>query len=120
MDTMQAFMNGEANRGKTDKVFDWDKALSVLHEMKAENAIAGLLEDMEWTSGEILRDGELVDDDYTYLASTWATPVLIVDGEVIECWCWDTEKDNPHHYDSKSKWETRHFKRWLELVGKNE
>ena len=44
---------------------------------------------MEYTAGEVWRDGKPVLDDYTYLSSMWATPVLEIDGEEIECWIED-------------------------------
>lgn len=91
MDTMSAFAMGQANRNKELKVFDWDKAARLLCERSAANAVAGLASDMEWTSGTILRDGAIVDDSYTYLASTWATPVLVIDGEEIDCYRMESE-----------------------------
>lgn len=96
MDTMQAFAMGQANRGKEMMVFDWDKAVKIIKERGLKNCGAGLESDFEWTAGMILIDGKPVTDDYTYLASTWATPQLIIysdkdDGlfeyeETIDCW----------------------------------
>lgn len=88
MDTLTAFMLGEANRGREMKVFDWDKAARIIWDHNAKSADAGLIEDWEWTGGSILSDGAPVPEEetYTYLASTWATPVLIIDGEEIECY----------------------------------
>lgn len=76
------------------KVFDWDKAARILRAKGAKEASAGLAEDWGWTGGVILRGGEPVarKDTYTYLASTWATPVLYVDGEGdIDCWRYAAE-----------------------------
>lgn len=88
MDTLSAFAMGEASRGKEMRCFDWDKAAEIIRDRRPDSAAAGLAEDLEWTSGEILRDGSPVpaDDTYVYLASTWATPVLILSGAEIECW----------------------------------
>lgn len=100
MDTLSAFAMGQANRGKTPKVFDWDRAAQLIKERGAESASAGLANDWESTGGPILRDGKPVDadDTYTYLASTWATPVLSIDGEHVDCWV-HTDK-----WDSSTYW----------------
>lgn len=87
MDTAAAFAVGLANQGKELKVFDWEKAAQIIKERGAKNASAGLSGDWEWTGGSILEDGKPVpkDETYTYLASTWATPALDVDGFVLAC-----------------------------------
>lgn len=88
MDTMQAFMRGEANRGKEQRVFDWLRAAEYIKTNNVQYAEAGLAEDWSWTGGDILINGKPVsrEDTYTYLASTWATPVLKTDKGRIECW----------------------------------
>jgi hypothetical protein len=94
MDTMSAFAMGEAHRGERAKVFDWDKAAAILANGRVQSAGAGLSNDWDYTGGDILRDGEPVDSDdtYTYLASTWATPELMIHGETcIPCWRWEDE-----------------------------
>ena len=93
MNTTEAFIMGEANRGKEPKVFDWNEAAKIIKERGAQNAEAGLSEDWEWTGGEIITDGKPTpkDDTYTYLSSTWATPELHVDGEAIECYKMQSE-----------------------------
>lgn len=105
MDTMTAYMMGQMNRGREQKVFDWNKAASLIKELKIKNAVAGLQCDMEWTSGLILEDGEPVDDCYTYLASTWATPVLVpldkgCDHTEIPCYIMGNETE----WNAKTKW----------------
>lgn len=93
MDTMQAFMRGEASRGREPMVFDWDKAAELIRERQPEEARAGLAGDWEYTGGDIYRDGAPVpsEDTYTYLASTWATPELEIDDEVIDCYRMQSE-----------------------------
>ena len=88
METTSAWALGDANRGKEQLVFDWDKARAIITERQPYEAIAGLSGDMEWTAGPIWQDGAPVprENTYTYLASTWATPVIVVDGEEIDCW----------------------------------
>ena len=67
------------------KVFDWDKAAKIIKERKPETASAGLAEDWFWTGGTIYKNGRPV-KSATYLASSWATPVLLIDGEEIDCY----------------------------------
>ncbi len=100
MDTLKAFAMGEANRGKELMVFDWDKAAKRIAEVHPVIASAGLKSDWEWTGGEIFRDGEPVMDEYTYLASTWATPELDMDGEVEPCYRMQSEVPE-WSYDTK-------------------
>ena len=109
MDTMAAFAMGEANRGRERMVFDWDKAVSIIQERGLKNCGAGLESDFEYTAGSILVDGVPVTEDYTYLASNWATPQLIIysnkdDGyfdyeETVDCWVWE----NATSYNESTK-----------------
>lgn len=102
MDTMTAFMMGEMNRDKPMKVFDWNKAASIIKEKGIEDADAGLIEDWFATGGTILSDGKIVseDDTYVYLVSTWATPVLRYGGTSEECYI--MEDDVPKEWDGDS------------------
>lgn len=102
MDTATAFAIGEASRGNEMKVFDWDKAVDLIIEHGIKNASAGLHLDLEWTAGRILEDGKAVKDDSCYLASTWATPVLIdLDNyEEIPCFIMESETE----YDEDTIW----------------
>lgn len=100
MNTMQAFIMGEMNRGKEQMVFDWDKAARIIAERKPMIAEAGLRNDWEWTGGTIYKNGKPVHDDYTYLASTWATPELNIGSEIIDCYVMKSETE----WDSDTKW----------------
>ena len=100
MNTMQAFIMEEMNRGNEMMVFDWDKAARIIAERKPIFAAAGLSGDWEWTGGTIYEDGEPVFDDYTYLASTWATPELDIDGEIIDCYVMESETE----WNEDTKW----------------
>ncbi len=81
---------------KNYKVFDWVKAAKLIREHcmigKLFNAgvevSAGLQEDWGYTSGAIFRDGNIVkkEDTYVYLSSSWATPIIDIDGEEFDCW----------------------------------
>jgi hypothetical protein len=101
MDTMLAFMNGEASRGNEQKVFDWITAIKIMIESNCNIASAGLIEDYDYTVGDILRNKEPCLDDYCYLASTWATPTLYYDGHTVACW--KMQSDVPD-YGSDTKW----------------
>jgi hypothetical protein len=103
MDTLSAFAMGAANRGREMKVFDWVRAAQIIAERNPTEAVAGLSSDMEWTSGPIWRNGLPVpkEDTYTYLASTWATPVLEIDGDEISCFRMESETPN---WDAHTYW----------------
>ncbi len=92
---------GAANRGNPIRVFDWNKAAKLIKERGAKSASAGLAGDWEYTGGSIFQDGKPDFSEYTYLASTWATPELEIDGETIDCWIY--QKDSPN-WDSDTKW----------------
>jgi hypothetical protein len=68
--------------------FDWDKAAKLIAQLKPKVAHAGLAEDWDYTSGVIWKGGKPVpkSETYTYLASNWATPLLVCDGKEIPCW----------------------------------
>lgn len=102
MDTMSAFSMGLAYMGKERKVFDWDKAADLIIAKGIKNASAGLQLDLEWTAGTILKDGKAVKDDYCYLASTWATPVLINLDQYEEIPCFIMESETK--YDEHTMW----------------
>ena len=101
MDTLKAFAMGEANRGKELMVFDWDKAAKRIAEVHPESASAGLSGDWGWTGGEIYCDGKPIKSEYTFLASTWATPELEMDGDVEPCYRMKSEVPD---WDSDTKW----------------
>ena len=106
MNTMAAFILGAANRGKELRVFDWEKAAKIIVERNPERAEAGLLYDMENTAGCIYENGKPIIDSRTYLASTWATPVIVIedaDDEDDEIECYRMESETPG-WDAKTKW----------------
>jgi len=91
MDSMLAVAMGEANRGEALMVFDWDKAARIIKQRGATSASAGLSGDWEYTGGEIFSAGKPNTVGYTYLASTWATPELNIDGDIIDCFIMESE-----------------------------
>ena len=103
MNTMKAFAMGEANRGKEPMVFDWHKAARLIKNMNPEKVEAGLSGDWNYTGGSIWENGEVVPEDntYTFLSSTWATPVIRIDGEAEVCYV--MQSDAPD-WDSDTYW----------------
>lgn len=71
--------------GNKSRVFDWHKAARILKERAPMEADAGLKDDMFWTAGTIWRDGKPFLEGYAYLKSIWATPILCIGDEEIEC-----------------------------------
>ena len=104
MDTFSAMAMGSMNRGNRVRVFDWDRAAKLIRESKPTEAGAGLSQDWEFTGGIIFRDGEAIMDreenGNMYLASTWATPELSLDGDIIDCWVWEDETE----WSEKTYW----------------
>lgn len=94
MNTLSAFAMGQANKGKEQMVFDWDKAAKLIKKNKPKRASAGLAGDWEWTGGDIYQHGKPIKSDYIYLSSNWATPELDLDGKIIDCYI----------MESKTKW----------------
>lgn len=91
---------GVENRNKEMKVFDWVKAANLIKEHQPEVAEAGLENDWNYTGGIIYKNGQIVKDTYTYLASTWATPTLILDDKSFDCYVMESETN----WSSDTKW----------------
>lgn len=74
-------------------VFDWNKAARLIAERKPNTASAGLQSDWEYTGGPIYANGQPIpqDETYVYLASTWATPELDMDDDVVDCYIMEDE-----------------------------
>ena len=86
MNTMEAFMMAEENQGNESRIFDWERAASLIRKHKPRIAEAGLDEDWSYTSGVIWEDEKPIRDENCYLKSVWATPVLYLDAAKIPCW----------------------------------
>jgi len=105
---MDAFLHPDRRAPDGAKTFDWDKAAAIIKEhlpkypqLKAE---AGLQNDWDYTGGEIYADGKPVSDSYTYLASRWATPTLLLfngEEEILETPCFTQDKNTRFHEGSK-------------------
>lgn len=78
--------------GNKMKTFAWDKAARILRKRGATEASAGLEGDWGPTAGTILENGKPCMDCGAYLHSLWATPMLEIGEERIECWEWETKK----------------------------
>jgi hypothetical protein len=95
MDTTQAIMMGQMNRNKEMKVFDFEKFYNILIDNDVVSAIAGLEEDLEYTSDVLVIDGKIDCYHNAYLKSTWATPILMYktkDNEEHKIDCYVMEK----------------------------
>lgn len=101
MNTFLAVSMGLVNAGKEQMVFDWDKAAQRIRESGTKEAYAGLAGDWEYTGGCIFKDGRPNRHDYTFLASTWATPELVIDGESEPCYKMASETPG---WGSETKW----------------
>lgn len=90
--TMEGYYRCKAvlakNPNPMHKVFDWDKARQILSERGFPDADCGLEEDWGPTSGVLCADGKMIDpkECNAYLQSLWATPVIHIEDEVIECY----------------------------------
>lgn len=101
-----AFAMGMMNRGKEPMVFDWDKAARIIREKQPIEASAGLCDDWENTGGVIFRAGKPVKNVYTYLASTWAIPELVLvfeDGLQEKMDCYKMQSEAPK-WEAGTKW----------------
>lgn len=70
---------------RSKKYMDWKKVQKIVDEHPNSVIHAGLQEDWGNTSGLIYAKGKYY-DGYVYGCSVWATPIVDVDGEEIECW----------------------------------
>ena len=117
MDTFSAFARGTgmANQGKPKMVFDWKRCAEIIRDENPGIVEAGLQGDWEWTGGIIFSGGKIVEDEYTYLSSNWATPQMLIDGEYRDCYLMQDETS----WDSDTKWPAD-AKAILEALNKEE
>ena len=104
MDTFSAYNRSLLASGNRYRVFDWNAAAGFIQKNKPKSAVAGLKNDMEYTSGCIYQDGEII-SEYTYLCSNWATPILVLyfeDGssKQFDCWIYKDESN----WNADTKW----------------
>lgn len=111
----EGFTTTRGNNANPFKTFDWDKAAEIIRANLSEHpyliAEAGLQGDWDYTGGEIFKNGEIINDNYTYLKSNWAIPTLILswDGDEqleIDCYTSDVET----RFDSDSEWDEQSIK----------
>jgi len=101
-------------KGEKLKIFDWDKAAQIIRDKFKLHldlvAEAGLQGDWDYTGGIILENGKPDLDNYTYLASLWAIPTLILNwnnSEQEELECYTIEETR---FDESSKWDNESLK----------
>lgn len=74
----------------TGKMLDMEKAYQIVKENEGKLVMAGLAEDWTYTSADISSGEALSDEGAPCFSSRWATPVVVVDYDVIiECWVED-------------------------------
>jgi len=95
--------------GNPHKAFDWDKAAQLIKDnLEAHpdlSAEAGLQGDWNYTGGVIFEDGKPTNEHYTYLASNWAAPTIILswdNEEQIEEECSTLQNER---FNSGTKWD---------------
>lgn len=67
------------------RYMDWEKVKKIIETHQNAIIYAGLREDWNNTSGLIYAKGKYY-NGYVFGASSWATPIVDVDGVEIECW----------------------------------
>lgn len=70
------------------KYLDWDRVWMYIKQYPHSTISVGLCEDWNNTGGCIWADGDF-ESEYVYDHSTWATPIIDIDGEEIECWTYE-------------------------------
>lgn len=83
------------------KFMDWQKVKQIVADHPDSTIYAGLQEDWGNTSGLIYKNGKYYDGGSFFGCSIWATPILDVDGEEIECW---TEKETEERSSMPEWW----------------
>jgi hypothetical protein len=74
------------------KYMDWKKVQKVVDEHPDSVIYAGLMEDWNNTSGLIFSKGKYYYGG-VYGCSRWATPIVDVNGEEIECWTYEQTEE---------------------------
>lgn len=82
-------------------------------EHKPKVASAGLGGDWEWTGGTIYGNGKPDKKSYTYLASTWATPEIELDGESFDCYVMQSKTGTSIQNGLNQRWQF-----WTAMVNK--
>ena len=82
------------------KYMDWKKVQKIVDEHPDSVIYAGLMEDWGCTSGLIYAKGKYYDGN-VFGCSIWATPIVDVDGEEIECWTYEETEEGS---DKPSWW----------------
>jgi len=94
-DFAMGFLGAEAVATKpigAMKFMDWKKVQQIVNEHPDSVIYAGLQEDWNNTSGLIFAKGKYY-DGYVFGCSKWATPIVDVDGEEIECWTYEETEE---------------------------
>lgn len=82
------------------KYMDWQKVQELVNKHPNSVIYAGLMGDWNNTSGLIFARGKYY-DGYVFGYSKWATPIVDIDGEEIECWTYEQTEEG---YRKPSWW----------------
>lgn len=97
------------NSNNTLKAFDWDQAAKIIKEEFAKHpdliAEAGLQADWDYTGGVIFQGGKPISDTHTYLASTWATPTLLLSWDGADQYEVPCFTNYSKRFHSSAKWD---------------
>jgi len=77
-----------------NKTLDIHKAIRLIEESQiSEDVFAGFREDFLDTRIKIFskEKGLIVDNSYSHLSSTWATPVVLIDSKMEDCYILEKE-----------------------------
>lgn len=106
-------------KGNKVMAFDFDNAAEIIkREFKLHPdliAEAGLQGDWNYTGGTIFKNGKPTNDSYTFLASNWAKPTLILTWDGIEQHEIECSIEENERFNSESKWD----KISIEILGIN-
>ena len=92
-DACDKAMKGYENQDKPLMVFDWERAAQIIRDRGPKTAEAYLETDYFWTGSDIYQDGKPILDATPYLHSTWARPMLILNGEEPGIACFKMENE---------------------------
>lgn len=82
-------------------IFDWMHAAELIKKLNPKTAYVGLMDDWSNTSGKIINNYRPYWGDYTFLASSWAHPVLKISDALYKCYIIEELKPDCNEY---TKW----------------
>lgn len=68
------------------KTIDWEKVMQLISTYKPDYAIIGMKENWNSTAIVIFKDDTILITSHAQEFTNWATPVILIDGDIIECY----------------------------------